>query len=380
MSKISEELSCPINNILYPFHGGNRHAAVRELSVSDGHVIDFSSSVNPLGPSPDALQVLRNMGSRLAEYPDPDSIPFCEKVSGYLKVPLNQILATNESTELIYLLPRLLGRRKEVLILDPCFSEYERAFRLNQVCTHSLNYDVEEIFQMDSGKVISHLRKHPEIEMLVLGHPNNPTGHVWDEDSLDRLVQYCGYQKIVLVVDETFIEFCDETVSTLKWVQDNPHLVVIRSMAKFFGLAGVRLGYGVMHPNSRARLKKYQIPWSVNVIAQEMGITVLEDLDHAQRTRKIVREQRQFLFSKLDDLKNIQVFPSQANFLLFQLTGGHTEAAHQLYMNLMKKGLLIRNCGNFNGLDKSYFRIAVRMERENQILVSRINAHLDREY
>jgi threonine-phosphate decarboxylase len=297
-----------------------------------------------------------------------------------LKIPLDQILATNGSTELIHLLPKLLGRHKEALILDPCFSEYERAFRLNQICTHSLNYDVEEMFQMDSGKVISRLRKRPEIEMLVLGHPNNPTGHVWDGDSLGRLVQYCESQEIILVVDETFIEFCDETVSVLKWVQDNPHLLVIRSMTKFFGLAGVRLGYGVMHPNLRARLKKYQIPWSVNTIAQEMGITALEDLDHAQRTRKMVREQRQFLFSKLEDLNGIRVFPSQANFLLFQLTGGHTETAHQLYMNLMKGGLLIRNCGNFGGLDKSYFRVAVRIEKENKILVSRINAQLGREY
>ena len=380
MEKVAEQLSCPINEILYPFHGGNRHAAMRKLDVPEERVIDFSASVNPLGQSPNVSSVLKNMGSYLAEYPDPDAIPFCEKVSEYLKVSPDQILVTNGSAELIHLLPRLLGRLKEVLILNPCFSEYERAFRLNRVPTHSLSYDVKEMFQMDSEKVLDFLRKHPEIEMLILGHPNNPTGHVWTEDSLDRIVQYCKSQKIVLVVDEAFIEFCPGTVSALKWIEDNPNLVVIRSMTKFFGLAGVRLGYGIMHPILRTRLKEYQIPWSVNVFAQALGIVALEDISHTRQTRETVEEQRQVLFSELNDLHDVRVFPSKVNFLLFQVSGGYTETAHQLYINLIKDGLLVRNCGNFVGLDKNYFRVAVRLEKENKILVSRIKTHLGKEY
>ncbi len=380
MNRISEELTYPIDNILYPLHGGNRHTALRELEVSEEQVIDFSASVNPLGSSASVLQVLRDMGARLAEYPDPDSISLCEKLSDYLNISLDQILVTNGSTELIHLLPRLLESRKEALLLSPCFSEYERAFQLNQIHVHSQNYDAEENFLMSPEKVVSYLSKHPKIEMVVLGHPNNPTGHVWSEDSLGTLVQYCESKKITLVVDETFIEFCDEIVSALKWSQNNQHLVVIRSMTKFFGLAGVRLGYGVMHPNLRVRLKKYQISWSVNAIAQEMGIAALEDINHVQETRRIVQEQRQFLFSELRGLQNIRVFASKANFLLFQLIEDHADAAHQFYMNLMKDGILIRNCGNFTGLDKSYFRVAVRTERENLILTSRIKAQLCKEY
>ena len=375
-----EKLSSPINEILYPFHGGNRHAATRKLNVPEEHVIDFSASVNPLGQSPHANLVLRDMGSYLVEYPDPDAIPFCEKVSEYLNISSDQILATNGSAELIHLLPRLLGRLKEVLILNPCFSEYERAFRLSRVPTHSLNYDAEEMFQMDSEKVLGYLRKRPEIEMLILGHPNNPTGHVWAEDCLDRIVQYCKSQRIMLVVDEAFIEFCPETVSALNWMEDNQYLVVVRSMTKFYGLAGIRLGYGVMHPMLRARLKKYQIPWSVNAFAQALGIVVLEDIIHTQQTREFVREQRRFLFSELNDQQNVVIFPSQANFLLFKISGDSTETAHHFYKNLIKDGLLIRNCGNFVGLDKNYFRVAIRLEEENKTLISRIKTHLGKEY
>lgn len=376
MNRVSRKLSCSINNILYPVHGGNRHSAVRELDMPDERVIDFSASVNPLEPSPSVRLVLGSMDSYLAEYPDPETIPLREKVSEYLNVHMDQILVTNGSTELIHLLPRVLGRRKEVLILNPCFSEYEEVFRLNRIHTYSLNYDVEENFQMNPETVVSRLRRQPEIEMLILGHPNNPTGHVWSESSLDMLVEYCKSQKIILVVDETFIEFCQETVSALKWMQNNQHLIVIRSMTKFFGLAGIRLGYGVMHPSLRIRLKKYQVPWSVNTIAQKMGIAVLEDRNHAQQTRRVVRDQRGFLFSELNGLQGIRVFPSRANFLLFQLTSDRTETVHQFYLSLMKDGILIRNCGNFSGLDKSYFRIAVRMEKENEVLVSRIKSQL----
>jgi threonine-phosphate decarboxylase len=380
MDKISEELTCSNDNILYPIHGGNRQAALKGLDVPDEHVIDFSASVNPLGPSPGVLQVLGSVGPDLAEYPDPDCILLCEKISDYLNISLDQVLVTNGSTELIHLLPRLLGRRKQALILNPCFSEYERVFRLNKIHTHSLDYDAEEKFQMNPERVVSHLRKHPEIDMLVLGHPNNPTGHVWDEDSLDTLIQHCNSQKIILVIDETFIEFCDGVVSALKWSRNNQHLVVIRSMTKFFGLAGVRLGYGVMRPDLRVRLKRYQIPWSVNAIAQKMGVAALEGIKDMQSTKDIVRERRQFLSSELSGLQGVRVFPSRANFLLFQLIDSHAEAVHQFYVGLMKDGILIRNCGNFTGLDKSYFRVALRAGKENVMLISRIKAQLGKDY
>lgn len=371
-----EKLSRPINHIFYPAHGGNRHAVLKGLGVPDEHVIDFSASVNPLGPSPMALSALDDLSRLVSEYPESDSFIFSEKISGYLKIPSVWILVTNGSTELIHLLPRLLEPGKEALILNPCFSEYERALCLNRIRVHSMTYDAHRSFQMSPERVINYLHHHPSVEMLVLGHPNNPTGHLWNEKSLEAVVQHCKSHKIILAVDETFIEFCGETVSALKWMRNNQYLVVVRSMTKFFGLAGVRLGYGVMHQDLRVRLKKYQVPWSVNALAQAMGIAALADREYPLKTREMVREQRQYLFSELNTLKDVRVFPSQANFLLFQLSGGHTETAPQLYMNLMKDGLLVRNCGNFSGLDTSYFRVAVRGPRENQTLVSRMKAHL----
>jgi len=154
---------------------------------------------------------------------------------------------------------------------------------------------------------------------------------------------------------------------------------VVRSMTKFFGLAGVRLGYGVMHPDFKTRLKKYQIPWSVNGIAQKMGIAALADEEYLIQTRKMMDELRTFLFSELNVLSGIRIFPSQTNFLLFQLLGETVEGAHQFYMSLLRAGILIRNCGNFKGLNESYFRVAVRAESENQVLISAIKTQLDKE-
>jgi len=374
-----EKLSYPLNKNIYPAHGGNGHTLVEGFGVPGDPVIDFSASVNSLGPSPNMRRALSGMEGLLAEYPDSDSRLFSKKVSEYLNISPEWILVTNGSTELIHLLPQLLECGKEALILNPCFSEYERAFRLNKTHVHSLEFDAESQFLMSSDDVVGCIQNQKEIGLLVLGHPNNPTGHLWDTKSLKALVDYCESQKVVLAVDETFIDFSGEQNSALQWMQGNRCLVVVRSMTKFFGLAGVRLGYGVMHPDLKDKLKEYQVPWSVNAIAQKMGIVALEDDKYSTLIRKTVDEQRLRLFSGLNALSGIRVFPSQSNFFLFQLSDPCFEKAHQLYINLMKGGVLIRNCGNFSGLDNSYFRVAVRTERENQILITRLKAHLDKE-
>ena len=172
-----EKLSYPINNILYPAHGGNRHALVSGLGVPDEDVIDFSASVIPFGSSSGILSVFEDLGQLVSEYPEPYSFLFSEKVSEYLKIPSAWFFVTSGSTELIYLLPNLLETNERALILNPCFSEYERAFEINGIHVHSLNYDAESLFQISSESVIKYLHQHPLIKMLVLGHPNNPTGH-----------------------------------------------------------------------------------------------------------------------------------------------------------------------------------------------------------
>ncbi len=370
-----EKLSCPANHKFYPEHGGRKLELSRELNIPAHEILDFSASVNPLGPSSKISDALKEMDSLLAEYPDPGSLPFREKLSELLCIPPEWILVTNGSTELIHLLPRLVSPDKESLILTPCFSEYDRAFRLNGIQVRSLGYDPGNRFRLKPEEVVGYLQRHPCVELLVLGHPNNPTGHLWDEKALAILTQYCRSQKILLVVDETFIEFCGKQDSALKWMQGNRYLIVVRSMTKFYGLAGIRLGYGVMHSDLREKLELYQVPWSVNVLAQKMGILALEDETYSVRTRKAVNEQREFLFSELNAIKALRVFPSQTNFLLFQLLSESLEEAHQFYVALLNAGFLIRNCGNFTGLDERYFRIAVRTPTENQKLVFRLKAH-----
>jgi threonine-phosphate decarboxylase len=377
---MSEKLNCPTKNILYPTHGGSRHVYMDGLGVPEDHIIDFSASVIPLGSNPELFSALDDLGRLVCEYPETNSFLFGEKVSTYLKVPSEWILVTNGSTELIHLLPRLLESNKEALILNPCFSEYERALELSGIHVHSLTYDAESLFQMDSERVTQYLHQHPSVKMLVLGHPNNPTGHLWDDDELESLVLHCESQEVVLVVDETFIEFCHEAVSALKWMRNSKYLVVVRSMTKFFGLAGVRLGYGVMHPSLKARLKKFQIPWSVNSIAQKMGINALSDDEYPIQTRIMVCECRTRLVSRLNTIPRLRIFPSQANFILFQLLVDTLEETHRFYVGLFKSGILIRNCGNFRGLDNSYFRVAVRSEKEGQILASGIEDQLNKEW
>ena len=365
----------PVDLKLYPKHGGRKMELSRVLNIPADEILDFSASVNPLGPSPEISGALKEMGSLLAEYPEPGSLSFCEKVAGHLKIPSDWILATNGSSELIHLLPKLIEAGKEALILTPCFSEYERSFTLSRIHCHTLDYQADSLFRMNLEEVMEYLERHPEIKMLVLGNPNSPAGHLCNEQSLAGLNSYCQSRKILLVVDEAFIEFCGEQNSVLKWLPKNRYLIVVRSMTKFYGLAGIRLGYGVMHSHLKAQLARHQIPWSVNALASGMGVLALEDEAHSARTRKAVDEQREFLFLELNAMKALRVFPSQTNFLLFNLLSDSLEEAHQFYEALLIAGILIRNCGNFTGLGENYFRVSVRTSTENQKLVSGFKAY-----
>ncbi|NIQ01209.1 MAG: aminotransferase class I/II-fold pyridoxal phosphate-dependent enzyme, partial [Nitrospinaceae bacterium] len=212
------------------------------------------------------------------------------------------------------------------------------------------------------------------IQMIILGRPNNPTGNACDAITLQKLTAACQFRKIFLVVDEAFIDFWDTRQSALIVTKDHPYRVIVRSMTKFYGLAGIRLGFGVMHPGIRRCLEKYQIPWSVNAVAQSAGVASLADREYFVDTRKWAREQRRYLESEMTAVSAFQVFPSKVNFLLFRLLDDAAGLPFKLFSHLIHKKILIRNCGNFRGLDERYFRVAVRNFDDNRRLMNAIRS------
>ena len=356
-------------------HGGDLTAASLATGIEPGNILDFSVNINPLGP-PDCVQEICSQAIRLLkEYPDPFCREFKRALSDALEVSTDWITVGNGSTELIYLLPHLFDRGKEILIVEPCFSEYERAFRQGGKTVRHFALDPSNGFSLPIDKFIFQLRQFSDLGGIVIGHPNNPTGTLLDEESFRALYMYCERKGVFLFIDETFIDFAAPGRSFLKYIASSPHLVLIRSMTKFFSLPGLRLGFGIMNPERVNVLQAHQPPWSVNTLAQAIGPNLLKNDSFSKITKKYVQRENEFLFQNLSKIPSIEVFQSAANFLLFRLLEGNEAEAENLYETLLHQGLVLRNCGNFYGLDPRFFRLAVRSRSDNQLLISRIHEY-----
>lgn len=358
----------------FPKHGGQSHLLKQHASKAKSW-IDFSASINPLGPSPKIEEAIQNSIEIISRYPDPDSTKLRQALSEYIGVDASQLIVTNGSTELIYLLPHLLKNKQKALIFTPIFSEYQRAFGISKIDVQTISYDVDKNFEPQANKLYEILRDDTQIGAVVIGHPNSPTGRLWNENELSTVVKLCESREILLVIDETFIDFCPDGSSAIEKYKNHKDIILIRSMTKFFALPGIRLGFGIMSSKLAEKLKSFQYPWSVNGLAQEFGLASLQDKSFVQKSKRYVLQQREAIYKQLKIITNLRVFPSDANFLLFKLRNFEEIYSHRFQSQLIKDGIILRNCENFEGLDSTYFRLGIRREDENKLLLSKLKTY-----
>jgi len=360
----------PLNGVSseYPDHGGDVRLASRLSGVPESRILDFSASINPLGIPPIAAEAYVELKNELSVYPEPESKELKCHLSKDLGLPESWLCVTNGSVELIRLLPQLWPPEKSVAIVEPTFSEYSRAFELAEVPIQKIVLNPDAAFRLSIEQMLQELEAMPQLGGVVIGHPNNPTGALWEEETLLGLLAYCEERRLFLVVDEAFVEFSESGNFFLSRIQNCRYLILVRSMTKIYGLPGLRIGFGILHPDWGGMLMKHQIPWSVNRLAQKLGQVVTGDAKFLEQTRSYIQGQREFLTQGLKNMGFIKVNPSDANFLLFRLRHPSVSPG-KFYESLLRKGIVVRNCGNFLGLDDSYFRVAVRKIEENQVLL-----------
>ncbi len=356
-------------------HGGNLTAAALETGLEPHEFLDFSVNINPLGP-PGCVQDICSQSIRfLGEYPDPHYRKLKKSLADAAGVSTDWITVGNGSTELIYLLPKILSPGKKVVIVAPCFSEYERAFQQAGAPVLHFNLEPSNKFSLPVDKFLFQIRQCPNLGGIVIGHPNNPTGNLLEENTFQTLNNFCESRGIFLIVDETFIDFSTSDKSFLKYTDTNSHLILIRSMTKFYSLPGLRLGYGIMHPKRVIQVENHQPPWSINGLAQAMGSALSQDTKFSAQSKSYIQQENEFLYKKLKEITTIEVFPSDANFILFRLHEDIKQQAQHFFETLLYQGIISRNCGNFIGLDSSFFRVAIKNRNDNQVLLSRMHEY-----
>ncbi len=345
-------------------HGGGVFALARLMGVSPEDFLDFSANINPLGPPRGVREAFIESFARLAHYPDRDAAELRNALASLHVVAPSQVIVSNGSTELIYLLPRLIAGSK-ALTVAPAFSEYGRALKRSGWESRYFALSPGNGFALSLDKLAKKLDEG--VELLFLCNPANPSGTLLPLAEVERIHTICRQTGTFLVLDEAFMDFREEE-SAKALIAGSSGGIVLRSMTKFYAIPGLRLGYAIGPEEIISRCTGMLEPWSVNTPAQAAGCAALADPDYRSRTIASNAEERDHLSRSLAALPGVKPYPSAANYLLSELENGMSAA--QLRDALLKRRIVIRDCSNYEGLDESFFRVAVRSRDDNRRLLN----------
>ena len=333
--------------------------------------IDFSSNVNPLGISRQVLKEIRKNIKQISHiYPDSKCNLLKKNIADYTEHGIDKdwISVGNGATELIHNFARAVSLKNSIIIY-PTFCEYELA---SKRCGMKISYiPLSKKLQIQANLVIEKSKINPN-SLIFICNPNNPTGQV-NTDMIKKILSCIDSSRTILLLDESFIEFLNDIKrkSLVSKIKEYKNLAILRSMTKSYGLAGLRLGYLIAHPHLIQKLKSFQIPWSVNGIAQIAGIAALKDQVHISRAKKIIQKERNYMYNTLNKKEsNTHALRSDVNFFLIKLKNINSIAYQKTLLNI--HGILVRDCSSFTGMSTDFIRVAVRTHRDNVTLLKAI--------
>jgi threonine-phosphate decarboxylase len=346
-------------------HGGNVDACARRAGVKADEILDFSASINPLGPPASAREAFVRSYDEVSRYPDPYGEELKRTLAKRHGMSPAEVLLGNGSTQLIYLICVAL-RPRTALVVDPAFSEYANALTLADASVNRL-LPVDDASHFSLSRFMAVWDQKYDIAFLAA--PNSVTGQLIARTDLEKIAKSAFIRKSFVVIDEAFIDFAEEK-SVKSMVRQNPYVIVLRSLTKYYALPGLRLGYLLGESRRVAQLAAYQEPWCVNAPALKVALACLNDAQFIARTTRWLAKERKFLFEQLAALDGFHPIPSQANFLLVKIEHKSAEALQLRSFLLNQKKILIRACDSFAGLGPGYFRVAVKRRKDNLRLLA----------
>lgn len=352
---------------------------IKSMSCSHGGIfsvnpnsvkVDFSSNVNPLGISRLTLDSIQENAFLLScKYPDSECRSLKKSLASYLENGLDGewICVGNGATELIHRFAQTFVRNK-VIIPFPTFCEYETASKRSGakiifVPMYNLSLDSDAIIESSKNS-----------DAIFLCNPNNPTGLTCEPKMIKKIIESVDASTKILV-DESYIELTDygpDSLTMIDRIKEFKNLIILRSMTKSFGLAGLRLGYAICNPTLSSCLSRNQIPWSVNGLAQAAGIASLKDLNHLTQSRVLIQKERAFLQGRIGKMRMFIPHTSNVNYFLISLENRNSIELRD--MILEQKGVLVRDCSTFRGMGAKYVRVAVKTHNENLCLIDALES------
>ncbi len=336
-------------------HGGN-WTSFREEYGADP--LDFSANVSPLGVPEGARLAMARAAREADRYPDPDCRALCAALAAREGVSTEQVLCGAGAADLIFRAV-FATRPRRALVVAPGFGEYETA--LEAAGSEIVRAAPDGEFRLDSFLP----DRLDGVQMVILCQPNNPTGVTVDPTLAERIIARCRETGCRVLFDECFVGFLDapEAYSVKRLLRRYPNLLVVNAFTKLYGLAGARLGWALSADAAFLdAMRRSGPPWAVSQMANAAGLAALADESYAERVRELVRRERAWLFERLTAL-GLRVVRGEANFLLFR-------CERTLAQPLRERGILIRCCADFAGLDATWYRVAVRTHGDNERLIA----------
>lgn len=321
---------------------------------------DYSANINPLGPNPAVLKAAQNALGQMDRYPDAHCRKLCQGIAEKFGCEKEEVICGNGASDLIFQLVQA-EKPQKALLLAPSFVEYRQA--LQSVDCRIQNFELKEEDKFHLSEVYLDCLTN-DLDMIFLCSPANPVGDMIEKKLLLQILEICRSNQIRMIIDECFIEFCDspDAASLVDQVKYYPELFVLRAFTKIHAIPGLRLGYGICRDkNLLAKMQAVRQPWSVSGVAQAAGLAALKETQWEDETRAYVSRERAYMTAEFDRI-GVQYYLPAANYIFLK-------SSIDLYQCLKDKNLLIRDCGNYDGLTSGYYRVAVRSHDENQTLI-----------
>ena len=329
----------------------------REIGITDA--IKIASNENPLGPSPKAIESARTVLTSVNRYPDGDCFYLRDKLSHVLGVKKDTLIFGNGSNEVIEIAARTFMKSGDEAIMG------EFAFIVYPLVTMALGGEAVVSPMPDMVHDLNDMYKRitPRTRMIFIANPNNPTGTMVDKTQIEWFINSVP-KDIIILIDEAYFEYVDniDYPDTLEYHEMRESLITVRTFSKIYGLAGLRLGYGVTSSEIVSYMNRVREPFNINSIAQNAALSALDDHDHVDNTRKVNNEGMQYLEKRFSEL-GIKYYKSYANFILIDLG----RDPMPLYNALLQKGIIVRPVRGY-GLN-THLRISVGLEKENRRLI-----------
>jgi L-threonine-O-3-phosphate decarboxylase len=370
-------------NLVQPTHGGNLRWAAQIAQCDPDQILDFSASISPFGCPIAVLEILKSDRAMraMSRYPDPSYTLLREAIAAHHQIAPEYILVGNGAAELLTWLCRDLAELASVFLGVPAFGDYRRG--LHAFGANTIAFDCWQ--KGDRLRVLAGLDRefnramignssdlHSPKYGILLNNPHNPTGQLFTREELEPLLT----QFDLVAIDEAFMDFLPpETSQTLiDRVETSPNLVILRSLTKFYGMPGLRIGYAIAQPQRLQKWQAWRDPWSVNCLAEMAAIACLQDREFQQKTWEWLAKERSHLYTDLSKIAGLHPIAGAANFLLVECE----RSVLELQVHLLKQdGILIRDCHSFAELGDRYFRVCVKFPKDRDRLIKGIEGFME---